>query len=166
MSGGGGMEETDNPYAAPAPGAFYTPSVFGLHGRIGRGRYLMYSLFPTCATLLLLAPTFMVYWIFLMAVVIGLALLALLSHLLIVAARRLDDLDRPRRWSLLLVVPGLNLLLVLYLLGAPGDPGANAHGPAPTSGVAALTRGAWLACALPPCILLALYLLAALTLPV
>nr|WP_229477318.1 DUF805 domain-containing protein [Massilia rubra] len=158
-----------NPYAAPAgsaPGAAYTASVFGLHGRIGRGRYLMYSVFPTCATLLLTAPLFMLAGSLPFAVMLGLVLLALLSHLLIVAARRLDDLDRARRWVLLLGVPGINVLFVLYLLCAPGNPDANARGPAPTSNVSAFTQAAWLAYALPPVIVLVLYILATFKLPV
>ncbi|WP_167239525.1 DUF805 domain-containing protein [Massilia genomosp. 1] len=158
-----------NPYAAPAssaPGATYTASVFGLHGRIGRGRYLMYSVFPTCATLLLMAPLFVLAGWFLGTAMLGLALLALLSHLLIVAARRLDDLDRARGWILLLGVPGVNVLFVLYLLCAPGNPDANPRGPAPTSSVSAFAQAAWLACALLPVIVVLLYGLAKFKLPV
>ncbi|WP_166887824.1 DUF805 domain-containing protein [Massilia sp. CCM 8734] len=163
------MPELSNPYAAPAgsaPGAAYTASVFGLHGRIGRGRYLVYSVFPTCATLLPMAPLFMLAGSFPAALMLGFALLALLSHLLIVAARRLDDLDHARRWVLLLGVPGVNVLFVLYLLCAPGNPNANPRGPAPTSSVSAFTQAACLACALPPVIVVLLYALAKFKLPV
>lgn len=163
------MPELNNPFAAPvssAPGETYTTSVFGLHGRVGRGRYLMYSFFPTCATLLLVTPLLMIPRSFAIVVMLAFVLLSLLSHLLIVAARRLDDLDLPRRWVLLLGVPVVNGLFVLYLLCAPGNPRANARGPAPTSSVAALTQAGWLACALPPLIVFVLYLLAIIKLPI
>lgn len=166
-------DEPDNPYVPPASAsatdaslAAYVPSVFGLHGRIGRGRYLMYSVYPTCATLLLLAPIFMLPNIVLKFAVIGFGLLSLLSHLLIVAARRLDDMDQSRWWMVLLGVPVVNGLFVLYLLSFPGNPQANRHGAAPTSSLSALTQGLWLACALPPLIVLALYLLATFKMPV
>ncbi|UOD27959.1 DUF805 domain-containing protein [Massilia violaceinigra] len=166
-------DRPDNPYSPPAGAggtgpshADYVPSVFGLHGRIGRARYLMYSVYPTCAALVLLAPMFMLPNIFLKFAVIGFGLLSLLSHLLIVAARRLDDMDQPRWLIVLLGVPLVNGLFVLYLLSFPGNPQANRHGAAPTSSLSALTKGLWVSCALPPLILLALYLLATFKLPV
>ncbi|HEX8614481.1 MAG TPA: DUF805 domain-containing protein [Telluria sp.] len=161
-------DAAQNPYAAPASGpagahahATYAPTWFGLHGRVGRGRYLVYSVFPACAFLLLFMP---IYMLGQTGPVLA-ALVVLLAHLLTVALRRLDDLDRSRWWILLAAVPVMNALFVLYLLCASGNPQANPRGPAPTSSTAALTQAAWLGCAIPPLLALIAYAIATASLP-
>lgn len=151
-------ENPHNPYAAPSSGGAphddrYVPALFSLRGRIGRGRYLAYLLFPACGMMLLFAPLAM----FRTTLALLFPLLALLSLLTLMTVRRLDDLDRSRWWCLLAWAPLLNGMMMLYLLCAPGNPRANRHGPAPTGGVQALTQAAWLFVAALPCIAFLLY---------
>lgn len=163
------LTRAGNPYAAPDamrgipdPCAAYTGAVFGLHGRVGRARFAVYAVLPTGALLALVAALSL----FARPLAVWIALLAVLSHPAMVAVRRLDDLDRSRWWSLLLAVPGVNVLLVGYLLCAPGNPEANLRGPAPTDSIGMLVKAAWLACAVPPLVILVVYLLVTFKLPV
>lgn len=53
---------------------------------------------------------------------------------MIVTARRLHDIGRSGWWTLLMLLPMLNLLVFLVLAVFPGDTGPNKYGPrkAPT----------------------------------
>jgi uncharacterized membrane protein YhaH (DUF805 family) len=55
-----------------------------------------------------------------------------------VTVRRLHDIGMSGWWALLLLVPYIGGLIVLVFTLLPGQPHANAHGPAP---VAALPEG-------------------------
>lgn len=46
----------------------------------------------------------------------------------IFSMKRLQDFSEAGYWAILLFVPGINILLVFYLLLMPGDPTRNAHG--------------------------------------
>jgi len=83
------------------------------------------------------------YWWFVLFVVVVGVLLSfvhdLLSSLfylgtllpsLAAAARRLHDTNRSGWWQLLGLLPVIGWIWLLVLLALPGQPGANAHGPA------------------------------------
>lgn len=128
----------DTPYAPPkaafassaAAGDTYLPRMFGLHGRIGRVRYLVYS---TVIPLLLTVAALLGYMIspgnsitalgfFLAIPIVGLGR---------VVQRRLHDLDKSGWWMGLIFVPVLGLGLVFYLLFGRGSAGINRFGAAP-----------------------------------
>ncbi len=138
----------DNPYSTP--GAMlddsteptYEPKVFSFSGRIGRLRYLAYGL----GVNMLLMFAFGLIVVLLGALgmgasrdaaafasVGGVAAIALFSIVITIVygKRRLNDLGRSGWWSLLLLVPYLQLLPVIYLVFFPGSGGANRFGPAP-----------------------------------
>lgn len=65
--------------------------------------------------------------------------------LLLATARRLYDFNASGWFSLLMTVPGVNCLLLLWLLFAPGTKGVNRFGPEPkAAGVIAQPLGLWL----------------------
>jgi uncharacterized membrane protein YhaH (DUF805 family) len=113
----------------------FAPRPFSFEGRIGRLRYLLYSLFPA-----------MLLWV-LMLVTDGISavrrdffdlldshplyLLAFMAINLVVMRRRLNDLDRTGWLGLLALVPFVNFPFSLYLLFAAGTPGENRYGLAP-----------------------------------
>lgn len=127
----------DNPYAAPKPavgsapgnGATYMPSICEMQGRIGRIRYAVYMAIVSVLTLLVTVAVYVVstaddslLFSSIMLVSIGAAA--------VIVRRRLQDLDKPDWWVALLLVPVVSIVLYLYLLLAPGQAGANRHGPA------------------------------------
>lgn len=141
-----------NPYATPhaavedipVEAERYEPRIFTADGRIGRLRYLAYSAVTQFMALLVLAAGAAAV----VAVVgtqnvlrgAGLALLILLYlpviiAPLVMARRRLNDLDKSGWLLLLMLVPIVNLVLALYLLFWPGSPGPNRYGlkPVPNS---------------------------------
>lgn len=113
----------------------FAPRPFSFEGRIGRLRYLLYSLVPA-----------MLFWV-LMLVVDGIAaarhnlldlldthplyLLALVAINFVLMRRRLNDLDCSGWFGLLALVPFVNFPFSLYLLFAAGTPGENRYGLAP-----------------------------------
>ncbi|TWI60920.1 uncharacterized membrane protein YhaH (DUF805 family) [Pseudoduganella lurida] len=128
-----------NPYSPPDAAfdsplsATQEPTVFAIDGRIGRLRYLAYSL---GGGLLLLAlgallgalqgGAGLMFWIY--------TILSLVVTF-VLARRRLQDLDRGAWFGLLLFIPLVNVLAGLWLLFARGDEGANSYGlpPGPNS---------------------------------
>jgi uncharacterized membrane protein YhaH (DUF805 family) len=133
-----------NPYAAPgAPmseveSETYHPNFFSLKGRLGRVRYLCYG---SCgyfgiamvfgamiasftgalkgsehtASLVISITVLMYLIIFIMGVIL--------------AVRRLNDLDQTGWLTLVFLIPLVNLFFGLYLLFAPGTPRRNLYGP-------------------------------------
>jgi uncharacterized membrane protein YhaH (DUF805 family) len=155
----------NNPYSAPDaelsdPGfgnETYEPQVFALKGRIGRLRYLGYTwglLFLcmiVCGILAaVLIPTFArgnggkpggaAF-----AIVMLLVYAPMIAVSVIMAIRRLNDLDNSGWLSLLTLVPLVNFFFGLYLLFAPGTTGRNKYGPMPGKNSALL----WIAVILP-----------------
>ncbi len=112
------------------------PEVFSTDGRIGRLRYWSYS-FGAALLMLFVDGAAEVYDALYNAT--GLApafvtvLLAILSFIatVILARRRLQDLGKSAKSSILVLIPLVNLGAFLWLLFAPGDDGANAYGPRP-----------------------------------
>jgi hypothetical protein len=60
-------------------------------------------------------------------------LLALVGGLAVVVAAvpRIHDLDRTGWWTLMMVIPALNIALLIGLLARPGTDGPNDYGPPP-----------------------------------
>lgn len=55
--------------------------------------------------------------------------IALMAISIIFMIRRLHDSGRSGWWSALVILPGINLLLLLYVYFMPGTPGVNQFGP-------------------------------------
>ena len=137
-----------NPYTAPEAAlqsrqeAPYQPRIFSFNGRIGRLRYLAYGL-GVSMLLMLIVGVFMGFAAgFGQAIGPGsptlpgvgsMALVGIVSIVITImyGKRRFNDLDRSGWWSLLLLIPYLQLLPVIYLVFFPGTDGGNNYGPAP-----------------------------------
>lgn len=141
------MVSTLNPYLSPAsdvaaraPDASYQPRLFEAGGRIGRARYLLYTF---ALNLLWLPVAFSVtiasqrLLIFAEPSLGALAFMGLALYsgpvviMLILARRRLHDMDVSGWFSIGLLVPFLNLVMALLLLFWPGSRSANRFGPRP-----------------------------------
>lgn len=144
--------DIDNPYAPPAaasPAVIdhspYLPAWFSVHGRIGRLRYLVYSLVPAVVLLMLL-----IYLVWLggperdvrNALAAG-AACAALGIWLVMTRRRLGDVALPAWWALLVLVPLVNVGLGAYLLYRRGDAGGNLYGPPPSENTTLVAAGVW-----------------------
>jgi uncharacterized membrane protein YhaH (DUF805 family) len=162
----------NNPYTAPAADLShpareedgYAPSFLALNGRIGRVRYIAYTL----------APSFVLNFVsgILFAIMMPMlgkhAWLGMLLYipvmvlLFIMGVRRLNDLNVTGWISLLGLIPFVNLIFWLVLLCMPGSVGSNRYGPAPrknTSGVIVA------ACAGPVVLVFVIGVLAAVAIP-
>ena len=114
---------------------------FDWHGRVSRVQFLAYSTFNALIALMLVA------WLFVMiggfqgmvnasseqlpmsllgASSVGVAVLFYLQ--LAVSKRRFNDLNKTGWLALLMLVPGVNILVYLYLLAVEGTAGANYYG--------------------------------------
>lgn len=148
-----------NPYSAP--GAVmsglpeqletYEPKVFAWKGRIGRLRYLAY----VSAMSILMLPLFalivaLVSVTHLVTEPGGMSVLSTVLYIpavalsLVIARRRLNDLDRNGWWGLLMLVPFVNFFMSLYLVFAAGSEGANRYGPPAGPNTAWVKVGAFL----------------------
>jgi uncharacterized membrane protein YhaH (DUF805 family) len=103
-------------------------------GRARRTEYWMFALFSTVIGIVLgvldnlLGLSFMsgsTGWLSL------LFSLAILLPSLAVGVRRLHDTGRTGWWLLIGLVPLVGLIVLIVFFVAPGNPGANAHGPDP-----------------------------------
>jgi uncharacterized membrane protein YhaH (DUF805 family) len=133
-----------SPYTAPGAALSehqeesYQPEFLTFKGRIGRLRYLAYSVGIQCLLMLVLIPVVGVFAttsgegssIFGL-IGIGLFYVATIVFSVMFAKRRLNDLNRNGWWLLLFIVPLLNLLIAIYLIFFPGTQGVNDYGPAP-----------------------------------
>jgi uncharacterized membrane protein YhaH (DUF805 family) len=139
-----------NPYSAPqadlhdavtAEGT-YQPSMFQASGRIGRLRYLAYAFgwgllvsVPPAILMGLATPNSAPYWVLQAIVAVGSIVVTFM-----LGRRRLNDMGYRGWQSVGLLIPLVNLLVGLWLVFAPGEPGANRYGPPPapnTRGVVA-----------------------------
>lgn len=139
----------NNPYTPPsatlhefgAEEQTYTPSLLSSRGRIGRWRYLAYIwLMATLLVFLLRTITLaLIPGEFQLqgqprVMIVFIALLYALPFIVvnvIYARRRFHDLDINGWFSLLVLIPGINVCAWLYLVFAPGNSGPNKYGPAP-----------------------------------
>ncbi|MDQ1831867.1 DUF805 domain-containing protein [Massilia scottii] len=135
----------NNPYAPPGADMFRagpvqarcTPRLLALHGRIGRVRYVVYVSLLT--SLLMAGAVLMVAALLpigpLVSTLALLMLIPLLGMLFVMTRRRLNDLGRSGWWSLLGLIPFVNLVAGLWPLLEAGNPGENAYGlPPPPNG--------------------------------
>ncbi len=114
---------------------------FDWHGRVSRVQFLAYSTFNALIALMLVALLFVMIGGFqgmvnasseqlpmslLGASSVGVAVLFYLQ--LAVSKRRFNDLNKTGWLALLMLVPGLNILVYLYLLAVEGTAGANYYG--------------------------------------
>ena len=114
---------------------------FDWHGRVSRVQFLAYSTFNALIALMLVALLFVMIGGFqgmvnasseqlpmslLGASSVGVAVLFYLQ--LAVSKRRFNDLNKTGWLALLMLVPGLNILVHLYLLAVEGTAGANYYG--------------------------------------
>ncbi|TVR64218.1 MAG: DUF805 domain-containing protein [Candidatus Competibacteraceae bacterium] len=154
-----------SPYQPPrgaiapvAPDRYGEIKLLSVRGRLGRLRYLGYSVALGLLVNLvagLLGGMAVVFlsgdpgeWLA-VGVFVALAALAVLISM-VLGIQRLHDFDASGWWSLLMVAPLANLILYLVLLIMPGTPGANRFGdPTPPN-----TLGVILLALLPPVLLL------------
>lgn len=143
----------NNPYAAPSAdlsqqmndGQTYAPSMFAMRGRIGRLRYLAYSI---VLTILMLAVGGVLMGV-LSTMVASVDVLAVLIYIpsivvsLMMAVRRLNDMNQTGWLSVLILVPLINFFFGLWLLFAPGTAGSNRYGPAPSPNTTGVKILAW-----------------------
>lgn len=114
---------------------------FDWHGRVSRVQFLVYSTFNALIALMLVALLFVMIGGFqgmvnasseqlpmslLGASSVGVAVLLYLQ--LAVSKRRFNDLNKTGWLALLMLVPGVNILVYLYLLAVEGTAGANYYG--------------------------------------
>jgi uncharacterized membrane protein YhaH (DUF805 family) len=140
----------ENPYTAPdaelssASDELYQPSIFSFQGRIGRLRYMAYGIGVGFLVLLLMIPV-----IFLTVglegfaeggagimtpiffVIMGLFMLGSLVVTIMFGKRRLNDLGRSGWWSILLLIPYVQLIPAIYLIFFAGNKGDNHYGAEP-----------------------------------
>ena len=134
-----------NPYDAPDASLdtghdeLYQPKIFSFNGRIGRMRYLAYSIGVNFLLMLVMIPLAGAS-AFLggdpsssMIGMLGIGIFYVVTIVISVmfAKRRLNDLNRSGWWFLLFIVPLVNLLLAIYLIFFPGTNGSNNFGAAP-----------------------------------
>jgi len=137
-----------NPYQTPtedllAPEAkdvgdiqFFSPS-----SRIGRLRYFAHSALVTLAFYVAILALVMTVGVFsvegaegfgvALMVVLGLVYIPFVAMFWILMIQRLHDLDKSGWVSLLMLVPLLNALVAIYLMGWSGTKGANRFGKRP-----------------------------------
>lgn len=168
-----------NPYSMPqsevtdpVSNDTYMPSMFALSGRIGRVRYLAYSI---VAGLLMLPLMFlMMGGIGAIALggspeagagagVVGMLAFYAVSFAvsIILARRRLNDLGRTGWLGLLVMIPFVNVVVFLWLLFGPGDAQANEYGPPPAPNTTGVIIMAWSL----PVIIVVFGILAAIAIP-
>lgn len=114
---------------------------FDWHGRVSRVQFLAYSTFNALIALMLVALLFVMIGGFqgmvnasseqlpmslLGASSVGVVVLFYLQ--LAVSKRRFNDLNKTGWLALLMLVPGVNILVHLYLLAVKGSEGANYYG--------------------------------------
>lgn len=130
-----------NPYSASdaaftdsVPGAAtYEPKMLQMNGRIGRLRYLAYSVgLGLLLGIALLALTFLTGGSATGLIIVQVVyVIAGLATTIIVGRRRLHDLGHSGWPTIGLLIPIVNIFVALWIVFAPGKPDANEYGPPP-----------------------------------
>jgi uncharacterized membrane protein YhaH (DUF805 family) len=133
-----------NPYNAPTAdlsradggAATYDPQMLSLSGRIGRCRYIAYSMGVT-----LLLGVVAAILMGIGAAIGSSTLVSVLAVIVVVPAmaisfvmgkRRFNDMNHSGWLTLLTLIPLVNFFVALWLIFGSGDAGANQYGPAPS----------------------------------
>lgn len=143
--------ESLSPYAAPRSAvseplpAFGTLRVFTTDGRIGRLRYLAWSLVLLLAmgVLFAVAGALMTASTTLGFVLMGLVGLLTLGLSVMIGVQRLHDLGWSGWWYLLNLVPIVGYVFPFLMLGLPGSDGPNRFGSPPPPNSRSVTWLAW-----------------------
>ncbi len=138
-----------NPYSTPtadmasfANGAeTYEPKLFATTGRIGRIRYLAYSAIVTLLAYLVMGVVGFGLGMSAgpeagfggFAVAMLIIFIPMVYMTVVIAKRRLHDLDKSGWWMLLLLIPLVGFIMGLYMVFAPGSKNANQFGPPPAA---------------------------------
>lgn len=168
----------NNPYHAPGAdlslpehaAGTYDPQVFAVNGRIGRLRYLAYSMLMGLLTFALLFVVGAIGGILMaltksnsiMMIVIGLAYIPAIAVTVILAKRRFNDMGHSGWMSLLMFIPLVGFFVWLWLLFGPGDVQANNYGKPPGANTTLVIVGA---CVVPFFMVAMIGILAAVAIP-
>ncbi len=162
---------TNTPYTPPKSAVadvvhgFGELKVFSAKGRIGRVRYLGWSMGFTMLALVVLfaamgAAGAMAGQGLAMAIYfIGLIPMTVISAFFVI--QRLHDLDKSGWLFLLMLVPLVNLFFTLYIIFAPGSQGANRYGNPPPPNSTGVLVLAWML----PVMVIVIGILAAIAIP-
>ncbi len=144
--------ETANPYESPksntsipSSSESYEPKLLSVHGRIGRLRYLAYSLFASIVIGVFIAIASLLLGgagESTLLIILAVLYIPLIIYTVILAKRRLNDLDKSGWWQLLYLVPIVGILLAFYMLLWPGTKGSNNYGLQPTKNSALVVLAA------------------------
>ncbi len=144
----------NNPYSAPQANlardglgdGTYEPKLLAMDGRIGRMRYIAYGTLTALAVYAVFGVLALVFGAAAMGfgdadggeaigvgmmIVLGLLYIPLLVSTFVYAVRRLNDLNKSGWWSLTILIPLVNLIVIFYMLCGAGTKGDNNFGPAP-----------------------------------
>jgi len=141
-----------------------TPTIFGYNGRIGRLRYIAYTVIGLFAFYFsLIIPA---VFIAISPVIAGLLMFVMVVVFMVLAfswpIRRLHDLDHSGWLVLLQFIPLVNIAFALYIIFAPGTVGNNKFGAQPIPN----STGVIIAAAVVPVIIIAtIGILAAVAIP-
>ena len=152
---------TNNPYQAPLSNvdnasidSTYQPKLFSTQGRIGRFRYLAYSM----ASILVMIPMTLVAGIAglnfsaggieglgpISWIIMGLLYLVIFVWTFVLAKRRFNDINITGWISVTLLIPLISFIAILALLFWPGTKTTNRFGPRPTANSLPVTILGWL----------------------
>lgn len=139
-------EERHNPYLSPTANleedayfeAYHTEPFYSWRGRVGRIRYLSYTMLLYCAFVLIIIFLGIVIGVlggsggedfgFASSVLVAITLIGQLYAYFVPIIRRLNDINRTGWLSLIMLIPIANIILWLYLVFARGDEGSNDYG--------------------------------------
>lgn len=111
--------------------ALHSASGFSQTGRIGRAQYLNYHGLIAVVGAIVITPLLMfeINPVTIAGLVIVVALVLIRS--IDVAIRRFKDCGKSASWAWLTLLPGVNLLVHLWLAFQPGESRTNLYGPPP-----------------------------------
>ena len=139
--------------------------VFSAKGRIGRVRYLGWSMGFTMLAMVVLFAAIAVagaiggQGLAMTLYFIGIIPMTVVSALFVI--QRLHDLDKTGWWFLLMLIPLVGLFFALYVVFAPGTSGANRYGNPPPPNSTGVVVLAWMV----PVMLVVIGILAAMAIP-
>ncbi len=131
--------ENVNPYESPEADLeqeqpqTYKPKVFAINGRLGRARYLCYSFAFTFFLIIVIGAVGGLSGLISetgeMSTVHSLLVsMPILLLIVIMARRRLHDLNFSGWWSILMLIPLVSIIPSLFLMFAPGNKHDNDYG--------------------------------------